>query len=254
MTISFDGGNIIDVTRTAVRQGRHGVPRGGPCDPLAAELAVRLVGTSTVYEITMIGPRVTANMACSYAYVGADCELHNGHTGELRAGESIRLGALRNGARGYLSVGPAMADHGVLRGPLPWLNGGPVRALCGPHGMQFADLCARRWTVATASNRMGLRLTGQALASQQEIRSYGMVGGAIQVPPSGEPIVLMPDHGTTGGYPVVAVIISADLPKLAYLRPGDNVWITGVSLDEANEAYAKRMQWVASAVIFPTRW
>ena len=71
---------------------------------------------------------------------------------------------------------------------------------------------------------------------------------------SGEPIVLMPDHGTTGGYPVVAVIISADLPKLAYLRPGDNVWITGVSLDEANEAYAKRVQWVASAVIFPTRW
>jgi antagonist of KipI len=57
--------------------------------------------------------------------------------------------------------------------------------------------------------------------------------GAIQVPPDGQPIVLMPDHATTGGYPVIACVITADLPLLGRLRPGDRVIFTVVGRDEA---------------------
>ena len=81
------------------------------------------------------------------------------------------------------------------------------------------------WRVGPASNRVGIRLEGPALArlDRGELLSEGLVTGAIQVPPSGHPIVLGPDHPTTGGYPVIAVVLAADLPLAGQLAPGSSV-------------------------------
>ena len=81
------------------------------------------------------------------------------------------------------------------------------------------------WRVGPASNRVGVRLDGPPLArlDRGELLSEGVVTGAIQVPPSGQPIVLGPDHPTTGGYPVLAVVVAADLPLAGQLAPGVGV-------------------------------
>jgi allophanate hydrolase subunit 2 len=78
--------------------------------------------------------------------------------------------------------------------------------------------------VAPDSDRIGLRLTGHALRRRGgELASEGIVHGAVQLPPSGQPVVFLADHPTTGGYPVVAVVEDDDLDICAQLRPGDEV-------------------------------
>jgi allophanate hydrolase subunit 2 len=75
------------------------------------------------------------------------------------------------------------------------------------------------------SNRVGIRLDGPELrrARDGELESEGVVAGALQVPPNGQPILLGPDHPTTGGYPVLAVVSADDLWLAGQLRPGDTV-------------------------------
>jgi allophanate hydrolase subunit 2 len=81
---------------------------------------------------------------------------------------------------------------------------------------------AREWRVASAADRVGIRLEGDRVAQAigGETTTHGVPWGAIQVPPDGRPIVLGADHQTTGGYRVVGVVISADLPLLGQLRSG----------------------------------
>jgi allophanate hydrolase subunit 2 len=84
------------------------------------------------------------------------------------------------------------------------------------------------YVVAPASDRVGLRLAGAPLVrvDDRELASEGMVLGAVQVPPDGQPVVLLADHPATGGYPVVAVVRPADLAAVAQLRPGAPVRLT----------------------------
>jgi biotin-dependent carboxylase-like uncharacterized protein len=110
---------------------------------------------------------------------------------------------------------------------------GPLRVLPGPRADWFRGdvveaLCASAYTVGEASNRIGLRLGGQALqrSREDELASEGMVLGAVQVPPDGQPVVFLADHPVTGGYPVVAVVHADDLVQCAQLRPGDEVQFT----------------------------
>jgi len=115
--------------------------------------------------------------------------------------------------------------------PVPPLGTSPVlRVAAGPRDDRFAPdalevLCGAAWEVSSASNRVGVRLRGPSLApvDHTELESEGLVTGALEVPPSGQPILLLPDHPTTGGYPVLAVVVSADLPLTGQLRPGDKV-------------------------------
>ena len=76
-----------------------------------------------------------------------------------------------------------------------------------------------------SSNRIGVRLGGPALRRvvADELPSEGLVEGAMQVPADGQPLVFLADHGTTGGYPVIAVVDPADLPRVAQSRPGDDL-------------------------------
>ena len=102
-----------------------------------------------------------------------------------------------------------------------------IRVVPGPRDDWFAAdalalLCGADYTVTQASDRTGIRLDGPVLprARQDELPSEGLVTGALQVPPGGRPILLLADHPTTGGYPVIAVVASADIGLAAQLRPG----------------------------------
>lgn len=94
------------------------------------------------------------------------------------------------------------------------------------------------YTVTLASDRMGYQLKGQPLrlADEFNLLSEGVTYGTIQVPTSGQPIILMADRQTTGGYPKIAQVIRADLPLLAQARPGSKLQFTFVSLKDAEDA------------------
>jgi allophanate hydrolase subunit 2 len=97
------------------------------------------------------------------------------------------------------------------------------------------SLVAGPWTVGPDCDRMGLRLGGRALRMPDAIEplSVGMTWGAIQVPADGLPIVLLADHQTVGGYPVLAVVTTADRPALGQLRPGQQVRFRLTSIEAA---------------------
>lgn len=124
--------------------------------------------------------------------------------------------------------GPGARDDVALE---RWSAADPVLGvLAGPREDRFAAdalavLCGAPWEVSSASNRVGVRLLGPRLApvDETELESEGLVTGALQVPPSGQPILLLTDHPTTGGYPVLAVVVTADLPLAGQLRPGVQV-------------------------------
>ncbi len=114
-----------------------------------------------------------------------------------------------------------------------------LAAVPGPH-VRFLSAASRRalfrqrWTVSRDADRMGYRLEGEPLAIKgQELVSFGLAMGCVQVPPAGQPIVLMADHQTAGGYPVVAGIARADLPLAAQLLPGQHLRFREVAADTA---------------------
>lgn len=154
------------------------------------------------------------------------------------------------------SIASADPDAIVDRAELAWPGGIDVdatdeagqaprvlRILPGPSaGMD--ELAAGPWRVATASDRVGVRLEGRALAAgiAGETETHGVPWGAIQVPPDGQPIVLSADHQTTGGYRVAAVVISADRPILGQLGPGDEVRLVSTDLGTALTALRTRRE------------
>lgn len=134
---------------------------------------------------------------------------------------------LRPGDR--LPIGPAhRPPHGTEAVPRP--SHGTLRVRLGPRDDWFTSesvetLDGATYAVTADSNRIGLRLSGPVLdrGRTDELPSEGMVLGAVQVPPNGQPVVFLHDHPTTGGYPVVAVVVGDDLPVCAQARPGDRL-------------------------------
>ena len=127
-----------------------------------------------------------------------------------------------------------------------------VRVMSGPQWDWFSlgertRFLGERFTVTPRSDRMGLRLAapagaapaGPALAEggSREMISEGVATGTVQVPPDGQPIVLLADRQTIGGYPKIATVASVDLPLLAQLRPGDTVEFHEVTVGEAEELW-----------------
>jgi biotin-dependent carboxylase-like uncharacterized protein len=117
---------------------------------------------------------------------------------------------------------------------------GPIRIVLGPQAEHFTDAAVatflgETYTVSPESDRMGLRLAGPALAHRAgpDIVSDGIVTGAIQVPGNGQPIILLPDRQTTGGYAKIGCVISADLPRLGRRRPGDDLRFEAVDVETA---------------------
>jgi KipI family sensor histidine kinase inhibitor len=137
----------------------------------------------------------------------------------LKAGDHIAL---------QQPSAPPIKKRGV--GPVP-TGGARLRVLAGPQDDFFPPAAVEtlqrtRFTITSQSDRMGYRLAGRARIERtpdREMISDATFVGAIQVPPSGDPILLMADRATTGGYPQIATVISADLPLAGQLAPGD--WI-----------------------------
>ena len=126
-------------------------------------------------------------------------------------------------------------------------GGARLRVMRGPQADCFDDaafdlLERSRFVISPQSNRMGYRLTGArvAIASRTEMVSSATFTGALQVPPSGDPILLMADRQTSGGYPQMAVIITADLPAAGQLLPGD--WVEFERCSRATAIDALRAQ------------
>lgn len=149
---------------------------------------------------------------------------------------------LEAGAR--LTVGDCTVRSvrpGERRAPPPAAVG-RVRVLPGPDEARFGEagaelLAAGDYRVSTTSDRMGYRLDGPALAqSGPELLSRAVSVGTIQVPPSGEPIILMADSPTSGGYPRIGTVITADIPVAAQLAPGDRIAFETCSLKTAMQA------------------
>jgi KipI family sensor histidine kinase inhibitor len=113
-------------------------------------------------------------------------------------------------------------------GPLPEVT--EMRIVPGPREDWFSaetldQFCSQAWTVTPRSNRIGLRLDGEPLSRTKtaELASEGTVRGAVQIPPEGLPVLLLADLPVTGGYPVIGVVVSADLDQAAQLAPGSHV-------------------------------
>ncbi|PLP96814.1 5-oxoprolinase subunit C family protein [Cupriavidus pauculus] len=120
--------------------------------------------------------------------------------------------------------------------------GKPLRAVRGREWQAFSEpaqrnLAETEYRIGAQSDRMGYRLEGAALLLQEklELASEAVGFGTIQVPPDGQPIVLMADRQTTGGYPKIAHVCAVDLPRLAQCMPGETVRFTLVSLEEAQK-------------------
>ena len=145
-----------------------------------------------------------------------------------------RYKKLLNGARSVHWSAPAQTSP--EREPIV------IHAMEGRHHAHF-DAAARRaffeatWKVSPDSNRMGFRLAGPVLARTEaaEILSEPACLGTVQVPANGLPIALMADHQTTGGYPKIAEIAAADVPRLAQLAPGGTVQFARCTLEQAGE-------------------
>jgi biotin-dependent carboxylase-like uncharacterized protein len=223
----------------------------------AAALEVTLGGL----EIELGRPAHVAVMGAELPVRGASY----GDVKRVESGQRIRLGTARRGVRAYLAIdggidvaavlgsrstdvlsglGPAVvADGDVLPlGPHRRRNGASdidptplqdevtVMLHPGPRADWLTDhdrLYATTWTVSARSNRVGLRLDGPALPRRDgELPSEGIVTGAVQLPPGGEPLIFLADHPTTGGYPVIGVVDEAALPLLAQARPGSRLRFT----------------------------
>ena len=151
------------------------------------------------------------------------------HGRALRAGDVLPIGTAER-------LAPRSRQ---VRSPLPLPDGGvPVRVVLGPHDAHFEPgvvdaFLTTRYFVTPQSDRMGYRLRGAPLPRRAEghLLSMATPFGAIQVPPRGEPIVLMADRQTAGGYPRMGTVITADLPLVGQLAPGD--WIEFEACDRA---------------------
>jgi antagonist of KipI len=119
---------------------------------------------------------------------------------------------------------------------------GPIRVTSSLQSEWFDQETLRRFhqqafTVTDQSNRSGLRLAGEPILGKyrRELLTEGIALGAVQVPPDGQPIILFVDQQTTGGYPKIANVIAADLPRVGQLRPRDEVRFQPVKVPHAIE-------------------
>lgn len=198
-----------------------------------------------------------AESGCAYLAIAGGVDIapaFGSRSSDWRAGLTGVLGrALQPGDR-LPCASAADGDGREWRSRSPWeTSTGPVRVVLGPQDDHFPPatidtFLGHDWQATAAQDRMGLRLQGPVLAHTHpgaaDIVSDGVTPGAIQVPANGQPIVLLADGQTVGGYPKIATVISADLPRLAHLRPGSTVRFAAVSLAQARQALqAEQLRW-----------
>ena len=214
-----------------------GKSRGGAVDLDSLLLANRLVGNAPsecAFESSG-GLILELQQSTVIAITGAVADVSVsdgpavgwGSAALLPAGCTLRVGRLLDGARVYIAVRSDGADGQPIAAVIP--RPAPVATVGvwpGPRRDWFDNeawdvLCSSAYVVTTTS-RVGARLAGPILERSHldELPSEGLVEGAVQVPPDGQPIVMLADHPTTGGYPVIAVIDPADVRHIAQAAIG----------------------------------
>ncbi|MDP2310721.1 MAG: allophanate hydrolase subunit 2 family protein [Pseudomonadota bacterium] len=259
----------------------HGVPPGGALVPERLAVANGAVGNGRgAAAVEAFGGLVVAARGgdLRVAWGGEGDWLLRDHVRVLAAAPGDRVAYLA--VAGGLDVPVVLGGRGLL--PVAGLGGGvgrplragdrigvgeggglgiatgafspgldaPIRVVAGPDLDRFSSgawgtLLGTAWRIGAASDRVGMRLAGPAIprTDGDAALSTPMVQGALQVPAGGAPIVLGPDHPTTGGYPVIAVVIRADLGALLLREPGARVVFEAIGVAEAREA---RARWVAA--------
>lgn len=277
---------------------RYGLTTSGAMDRVSLAMANTLAGNSPLAAAIEIGPFATAftarngavRVALSGAARAADVAgspLLTNETALIAEGETLRLGAARNGMFSYLAIEGGIAGEPVfgslsvnaradLGSPFPRplqvgdaldvgtaqiapheraldtfdIPQAPIRVVMGPQDDEFGAACDvflnSEWRISATSDRMGYRLEGPKVVHPggHNIVSDGAVHGSIQVPGNGQPIVLMADHGTTGGYPKIATVISSDLGRLAQAQSGAIIRFKAVSVEDAQTEARKLAKFI----------
>jgi antagonist of KipI len=170
----------------------------------------------------------------------------------LHAGDVLPVGAHEPLSRWTADDRPMPLHWGI--DPQPWFDFGqtPIAMLHGSHWAQLDEASQRRlfdarFAVSKDSNRTASRLDGQTLQLREplELISEAALPGTLQLPPSGQPIVLMAEAPVTGGYPRIGQVAAVDLPRLAQRRPGDTVCFRHSTLEQALTRLAGREQRLA---------
>jgi 5-oxoprolinase (ATP-hydrolysing) subunit C len=227
----------------AVRVALSGAPRGG-------DIAGRVV----IFDTSMtLAEGETLNLGFakggSFSYLAIEGGIEgepmfgslavNARTGlgspyprPLQAGDVLQTKTASSTAERRIELAPAAT--------------GPIRVVLGPQDDEFTDeakalFLGSEWKISATSDRMGYRLEGPAIRHLHghNIVSDGTVDGSIQVPGNGAPIVLMPDRGTSGGYPKIATLITADLGRFAQTPAGSGFRFRAVSIAEAQAELKK---------------
>ena len=174
------------------------------------------------------GPSIVPLLGSTSTYVRSGIGGFHGRA--LRQGDCLSLA---------LATVDVRDEHALSR-PLDPALEQPVRVVLGPQLDYFTDdaaatLLSSDYVISNQADRMGYRLDGPALAHAKgyNIVSDGTVAGAIQVPGSGQPIILMVDNQTTGGYPKIATVISADIPVVGRRKPGRAIRFVAVDVEDA---------------------
>jgi len=306
--------------------GPMGVSPSGAADALSLRIGNLLLGNAegtAGLEMTLVGGTFVFPEGATIALAGSDfgaalddAPMEMWTVVEARAGQTLRLGATRTGARCYLCVrggiavkpllgsasthvlsglggfqgralrkgdelpigeagyepnlgAQALHSSGKARMPVPpkarrlstrgrdlVAARSVLRVTPGPQSEWFdeaalRDFYAGRYRVTEASNRLGLRLEGSAVARRggAEMISEGVALGAVQVPEAGQPIILFVEQQTTGGYPKIANVISADFQCLGQLRPRDEVRFELVTWEAARALLQEQEAVLASEAL-----
>jgi biotin-dependent carboxylase-like uncharacterized protein len=271
------GVSVQDRGRFGLR--RFGVPVSGALDPLSLAAANLLLGNdedAAGLEILMLGPTLTASdHPVGVALAGELGATIDGNPLPAWQGARLEPGSILKikSGFGYLALSGGIASQPMLGsrstyrraglgllgdtlscGPvaklaasLPWQDAdGPIRLLPGPQNDHFADpdsLVAAPYQVAADSDRMGLRLNGARLVHNDkgaDILTDGVLPGVIQVPGDGQPILLLADAQTSGGYAKIATVIAADMARLGHCRAGDQIRFAWVGREQAKQALAEQ--------------
>jgi KipI family sensor histidine kinase inhibitor len=171
--------------------------------------------------------------------------------GPIRAGDHLAAGVISPPLGDHVDAGAQTAQPGA--------EAVVLRVVPGPHPERFApgafdSLASLGFTVEADSNRIGLRLRARdatpllAAGAVTELDSQGIVIGAVQVPPDGDPVILLPDHATMGGYPVLAVVAAVDHGLLGQCAPGTSVVLAPITRAAAHLAWSAHRRRMADAI------
>ena len=213
---------------------------------MSANLDAKRIDTGWCYQAqagqTLTFATSAKSLRCYMSiHGGVDCPLTLGSAStDIMAqlggchGQLLSAGDTLNYAHCDTPVTQWGAQTPVREGPIHFVVDPRVQGLTEPQQAQF---CAQQWQVSAQSNRMGLRLTSGAPADSLQhdlsIRTTAVRPGTIQLPPSGDPIVLLNDCQTTGGYPILGQVIKGDLPRLGQKRGGDMMQFKAVTIEQA---------------------